>query len=142
MRHTFQFKANGHPNIRSRHKTTIMTTTETRLSIRGDCIVVIGAETGLAQLPTEIKEAARDPQTQITFTIRIGRLEFSTKGKGHKNLTYADPKDMVARRSNYTCDRTLMVAADRAAIDVPEEIITALQSPESMITVQLTYERT
>ena len=53
-----------------------MTTVEPNLSVRGDCIVAVGAETGLKQLPAEIKEAARDPETQITLTLRIDSIEF------------------------------------------------------------------
>jgi uncharacterized protein len=141
MKHTIQFKAHGHPNIRSTHKTTLMTTTEPHLTPRGDCIIAVGAETGLAQLPDEIKEAAHDPETEITFTISINHHVFTARGKGHPNLTYTDPIDMVARKSSYTCGRTLMIASDKAASDIPVEIIKALQNPEAVITVQLTYEK-
>ncbi len=140
MKHTIQFNAQGHINIRSTHKTTLMTTTESHLTTRGDCIIAVGAETGLAQLPKEIKEAARDPETNITFTLEVDHQAFKAKGKGHPQLTYTDPIDMVARKSSYTCGRTLMIASDKAAIDIPEEIIKALGKPEAMVTVQLTYE--
>ncbi len=141
MRHTFQFKARGHPNIRSRHKTTLMTTVEPELTTRGDCIIAVAADTGLAQLPDEIKQAARDPETKITFSIQTGSHIFTAEGKGHPDLTYTDPIDMVARRSNYTCGRTLMIASDKAAKDIPMEIVKELENPETIITVELTYEK-
>jgi hypothetical protein len=141
MKHKIQFKAQGHLNIRSSHKTTLMTTTETHLTPRGDCIIAVGAETGLEQLPDEIKEAARDPATEITFTLSLDHHEFTASGRGHPNLTYTDPIDMVARKSSYTCGRTLMITSDKAASDIPAEIIKALQNPETLITVQLTYEK-
>ena len=141
MKHTFQFKAYGHPNIRSSHKTTLMTTTETHLTPRGDCIIAVGADLGLAQLPKEIKEAARDPETKITFTLKVENHLFTAKGRGHPNLSYTDPVDMVARKSNYTCGRTLMIGADKAAVDIQEAIIDAIQDPNADIMVQLTYEK-
>jgi len=141
MKHKIQFKAQGHPNIRSTHKTTLMTTTEPHLTPRGDCIIAVGAETGLAQLADEIKEAARDPDTEITFTISIDPYIFTAHGRGHPNLTYTDPLDMVARKSSYTCGRTLMITSDKAASDIPAEIIKALQNPETVITMHLTYEK-
>ena len=141
MKHTIQFKAHGHPNIRSTHKTTLMTTTEPHLTPRGDCIIAVGAETGLAQLPDEIKVAARDPGTDITFTISVENHVFIAVGRGHPTLTYTDSIDMVARKSSYTCGRTLMIASNKASTDLPAEIIKALQNPEAVITVQITYEK-
>ena len=141
MKHTIQFKAYGHPNIRSTHKTTLMTTTETHLTPRGDCIIAVGADLGLTQLPKEIKEAARDPETKITLTLKVEDQVFTAKGRGHPNLSYSDPVDMVARKSSYTCGRTLMIGADKAAVDFPEEMIDALQDSNVDIMVQLTYEK-
>ena len=140
MKHTFQFKAKGHPNIRSRHKTTLMTTIEPHLTPRGDCIIAVGAEIGLAQLPEEIKQAARNPETQITFTLHAGNQVFQTTGIGDPELEYTDKIDMVARKSSYTCGRTLMIHCDKAAIDIPDELVDVLKDPETVITVQLTYE--
>ncbi len=140
MRNTIKFKARGHPNIRSRHKTTLMTTTETELTTRGDCIIAVSAETGLAQLPDDLKRQARDPQTKITFTLTTRNHLFTVVGRGDPELGYSDPRDMVARKSTYTCGRTLMVASDKAAIDIPRELIEELKDPETEITIQLTYE--
>jgi len=142
MKHTIRFTAKGHPNIRSTHKTTLMTTTETELTPRGDCIIAVGAEISLPILPNEIKEAARDPETRITFTLSVANHEFKVQGKGHRNLTYSNPIDMVVRKSSYTCGKTLMIMSDKVAIDIPLEIVDALQNPETIINIQLTYEKT
>ncbi len=140
MKHTVQFRAKGHPNVRSRHKTTLMTTMEDHLTPRGDCIIAVGAETGLAQLPEDIKEAARNPETRITFTLQAGEHVFETTGRGAPELTYTDKIDMVARKSSYTCGRTLMIGCDKAAVDIPMGLIEMLQDPETVVTVTLTYE--
>ncbi|HHL41695.1 MAG TPA: DUF371 domain-containing protein, partial [Candidatus Bathyarchaeota archaeon] len=55
-------------------------------------------------------------------------------------LTYTDEIDMVARKSSYTCGRTLMVQCDKAAVDIPKELVEFLQDPETVIKVQLIYE--
>ena len=140
MRHTIQFKAQGHPNIRSTHKTTLMTTTEPELTTRGDCIIAVKAETGLAQLPYKVKQAARNPETKITLTLKTCNNTFTAQGRGHPNLTYKDPIDMVARKSSYTCGRTLMISSDKAAIDLQKELVKDLQNPDTEITVQITHE--
>lgn len=140
MKYTTTFHAKGHKNLRSRHKTTLMTTAEPHLTTRGDCIIAVGAEIGLAQLLPEIKEAAKNPKTKITFTLKAGDLVFETIGRGDPELNYTDEIDMVARKSTYTCGRTLMVQCDKAAVDLSYELVELLQSPETVITVELSYE--
>ena len=140
MRHTIQFNAQGHTNVTSRHKTTLMTTTEPHLTKRGDCIIAVNAETGLAQLPAEIKQAARNPDTVITFTLQTMNHIFTATGKGDPELNYTDPMDMVARKSSYTCGRTLMIASDKVAVDLPLSLVEELKDPETNITIEITYE--
>lgn len=141
MKHIIQYRAQGHPNVTSKHKTTLMTTTEPHLTKRGDCIIAVNAETGLAQLPAEVKEDAKDPDTVITFTLQTRNHVFTATGRGHPELTYIDPMDMVARKSSYTCGRTLMVASDKAAIDIPLSLVDELRNPETKITIKITYEQ-
>ena len=140
MKYSISFMARGHPNIRSRHRTTFMTTVENSLTSKGDCVVAVSAEMGLAQLSPDIKEVARNPETRIIFTLNTGKHKFVTTGTGHAGLTYSDPSDMVARKSNYVCGRTLMVNSDKAAIDLPIELVKSLQDPETEVIIELTYE--
>lgn len=140
MRHSIQFKAQGHPNIRSIHKTTLMVTTEKELTTSGDCIIAVKAETGLTQLPEEIKQVAKNSDTKITLTLKLKNYTFTVFGKGHPELSYSNSNDMVARKSNYTCGRTLMIASDKTAIDIPNNLVKELQNSETEITIQITYE--
>ena len=141
MRIIYEFEAHGHPNIKSTHKTTLMTTVESTLTKRGTCIIAVDSEIGLSQLPDEIKKIARSPKTNISFKLRSGSHIFESRGIGHPNLTYSDPKDMVVRKSKYTCGRTLMICSEKSAKDIPKELIKILQSNENKITVQLIYEK-
>lgn len=136
-----EFTAWGHPNIRCSHGTTLMVTNDTNVSTRGDCVAAVAAEVGLADLPAEFKEAARYHDTVIELTLEVGARRFTVAGRGHPDLTYGHPHDMVARRSGYTCSRTLMVGADKAAKDVPGGMLPFLQSSDSVIKVTLTIRR-
>jgi len=140
MRHTVRFKARGHPNIRAKHRTTFMTTIEPDLSPEGDCIIAVSADIALAHLPEVVKAAAKNPDTRITFTLRAGSHEFTAHGRGHNLLTYTDVLEMVARKSSYTCGRTLMVGSDKAAVDIPPVLLKKLQDPETEVTIEITYE--
>jgi hypothetical protein len=142
MSFTVSFKAKGHQNIRSNHKTTFMTTKEDDLSLRGDCVIAVSAEMGLNDLPQEAKELAKVPETIITFRLDVGGHVFEAKGTGHPDLEYTDPIDMVARRSTFTCNRTLMINCDKTSQDIPVDIVKALQDPDAVAEITLTYEKT
>lgn len=141
MEHKFTFRALGHRNVRSSHPTTIMITRDESLTARGDCVVAISAEAGLSDLPDEMKEAARAGDAAITLTIEVGQRSFTVTGRGHPSLSYSSAADMVARKSLYTCGRTLMVEADKAARDLPREMVRLLQSPSSEVKVTLRVQR-
>ena len=141
MMHTITFTARGHRNVRSSHPTTIMITKDESLTSRGDCVVAVAAEVGLSDLPEEMKEAARVRDASITLTIEVNQRSFTVTGRGHPSLSYSSAADMVARKSLYTCGRTLMVEADRAACDIPREMVRMLQSPSSEVKVTLRVQR-
>jgi len=82
--------------------------------------VAVNTEKGLLDLPDDVKEAARSGETVISLRLEAGGEGFTVTGRGHPGLTYTDPNDIVARKSGYTCGRTLMVGADKAACDIPD----------------------
>ncbi len=141
MPFSIKFTARGHPNVKSTHKTTFMTTMEDELSKRGDCIIVVGSEMGLRGMPNEAKRLAREEDTQITFRLTVDDLVFEAQGHGHPDLEYTDPVDMVARRSSYTCGRTLMIDSNKTSMEIPEAVVEALKNPKTMVQIEITYEK-
>lgn len=141
MEYTFTFRALGHQNVRSSHPTTIMITRDEHLTARGDCVVAVAAEASLSNLPKELKEAARARDAAVTLTLEVGQQSFTVTGRGHPSLSYSNAADMVARKSLYTCGRTLMVEADKAACDLPREMVRLLQSSSSEVRVTLKVQR-
>lgn len=141
MPFSVNFTARGHPNVKSTHKTTFMTTMEDELSTRGECIIAVGAEMGLKNMPDEAKRLARDVDTRITFRLTVDDLVFKAQGHGHPDLEYTDPIDMVARRSSYICGRTLMIGSDKTSLDISEAVVKALKNPENMIQIEIAYEK-
>jgi len=141
MSFSVKFTARGHPNVKSTHKTTFMTTMDDELSTRGDCIIVVGAQTGLKDMPAEAKRLAREEDTRIMFRLTVEDIVFEAQGHGHPELEYTDPIDMVARRSNYTCGRTLMVGTNRTSMDIPSVVVEALKNPEAIVQIEIIYEK-
>ena len=131
------FKAWGHPNVRSTHRTTLMTTTDDHLSTRGDCIIAVSAEKGLRDLNPRIKEAIRREGSSVRLLIETEGKTFTVHGFGDPRLTLSHPSDMVIRKSSYICDRTLMIMADKAACDIDNSMIELLRKENCQISLTI-----
>jgi hypothetical protein len=138
MKASETFSAWGHPNVRSRHRTTLMTTRDAGLTTRGDCIVAVRAEKGLSDLDPRLKALIRNGDARITFTIKVDSVEFEARGRGDPRLTLTHPNDIVLRKSSYTCDRTLMILADKAACDIPQSLVEKLKSEKKQVEITIT----
>jgi hypothetical protein len=134
------FAARGHPNIRAIHRTTLMITTERNLTTRGDCVVAVASEKGPRDLSPSTREAIRRRDAKIRVAMEVNGLVFDVSGKGDPGLTLSHPTDMVIRKSGYTCDRTLMICADRAACDIPKEIVRMLRNGDQTVNISLFVE--
>jgi len=117
----------GHKNVRATHKTTAEFTVEKEISTRADCILLVDCDKGLKDFPDYLKEAVRSLRAVIVVKLIVGgRIEVFT-GRGDPRLTYDHPTDIVVRKSDFICSRTLMVRSDKAAIDVDREIVSMLK---------------
>ena len=134
------FEARGHPNIRSTHRTTIMVTRDDWLTPRGDCVVAVRAEKGLADLSPELKEMMKRPNSKIQLVIAAGYTAFRVTGRGDPGLMLSHPTDIVARKSRHICERTLMIQADKAACDMNEALVNLIKDTDCVINVTISVE--
>jgi len=130
--------AHGHENIQATHRTTFEITKEPTLTKRGDCIIAIGATKGAADLPSDFKEAARSDDAQIMITIEAGRLMEIIRAKGSFRLSFTHPTDLVVRKSNYVCGRTVAIRANKVAKDLSRKLVEKLRNPDQKVTITLT----
>ena len=126
----FEIQFSGHKNIRSNHQKTIEITKESHLTPRGDWIVGVNATSSCSDLPLELKEKLKNPESKINFSIRVGDYEFLLEGKGHPELILSHTEDIVIRKSNFICPRTLAIKCDKASDLLPREMVTLLQNPK------------
>jgi len=131
-------RAWGHENIRSTHKTTFEITKELNLTKCGDCIIALGATKGAADLCPEFKEAAKREGAKITITIEVGDVKEVVKAEGNPQLMFLHPSDLVVRKSDYICGRTIAIKADKAAADLSKELVGRMQDPRQGIKITLT----
>jgi hypothetical protein len=132
--------ARGHPMVQATHETTLEFTKETHLTKRGDCIVGVEASKGAADLSDEFKGIARNSTSRMTVFLRVGKYFEVIHGFGNQNLTLTHSTDLVIRKSNYTCNRTLMIRSDKAALDLPRGLVSLLRNPSCRISVRLVAE--
>ena len=128
-----QITASGHAHVRGTHGSTLELTTEEWLTPAGDCIIGVGASHSCASLPAGMRSEAQSATSHISVELRVpGVVPSIVKGRGDPGLRWADPTSMVIRTSTYIDDRTLMVQADRAAADLPRQLIDALADGASL----------
>jgi hypothetical protein len=127
----FEIPFYGHRNIRSLHSKTIEITTESDLTLNGDCIIGVGAACGCKDIPEQMKNLLQNSKSEILFTISVRDVSFKVKGIGHKNLILTNPHDIVIRKSSFICPRTLAICCDLASDSIPRQMIKILQNPES-----------
>ena len=127
----------GHENILATHKTTLEFTKDTHLSKKGDCIVTVAADKALADLSAEFKEKLRKPHAKLTLTIEAGGIIEQVNAHGSPQLILTHPTDMVIRKSDYVCNRTLAVHADKAAQDLSRDFVEKLKNPKQKVKITL-----
>jgi hypothetical protein len=130
----------GHENIQATHKSTLEITKELQLSKKGDCIIGVSADKGIADLSLEFKESLRKKNAKMTMLIEAGEAAEVVNGFGSPRLILAHPTDMVVRKSSHVCSRTLAIQTDKAACDLSRKLVEKLRNPEQIVKITLTVK--
>ena len=134
------FWAIGHTNIQAIHPTTLMFTKDIHVSRKGDCIVAMAADKSVADLSAKFKEELRKPNAKLTVTIEAGDFIEEIKALGSPKLCLCHPTDIVIRKSDYICSRTLAICANKASNDLPRKLVEKLQDPKQKVKITLRVE--
>ena len=137
---TERIVAFGHKNIQGIHPTTLMFTKDIHVSKNGDCIVAMTADKSVADLSVQFKEELRKPNAKVTVTIEAGGFREEIRALGSPKLCLCHPTDIVIRKSDYICTRTLAICANKSSIDLPRALVEKLQNPKQKVKVTLIVE--
>ncbi len=129
-----KISAYGHENILCTHKTTIELTKENSITKRGNCILGIKATKSCIDLNPILKKHIKN-EKKIKVSIRVENLTDSFYGFGNKYLTLLDKKDLVFRKSDYICDRTVLINCTKSSNDVSRKLINKLKNPSIKFSV-------
>jgi len=127
----------GHKNIQATHKTTLEFTKDLHLSKKGHCVVTVAADKALADLSAEFKENLRKPDAKLIILIEAGGVIEQVDAHGSPQLILIHSTDMVIRKSDYICKRTLAVHADKAAQDLSKALVEKLKNPQQKVKITL-----
>jgi len=130
--------ARGHPNVTAMHKTTLEITKEKELSKRGDCIIGVEAEKNISEISEEIKSHLKGGGTaKITILLPEYGLKEELKGTGNEKMSFNHPTDIVVRKSSFVCNRTLLIKADKAAVDLGREMVELLKDSSTILVFRI-----
>ncbi len=128
--------ARGHPGVTARHQTTFMVTKDLEVGQKGDCIIAVGADKSVSDLSPELKHAIRTDR-ELVITLKVGGLIEKIHAWGHPSLTLDHPTDIVVRKSKFTCRRTLVIGADKAAADFSRKFVGALRNMTTKLELRI-----
>ena len=126
--------AKGHQLIRCTHITTIELTKDTYLTKNGTCILGIEASKACYDLNPLLKKKIKDGE-KITVIIKMRDAVESFYGFGNKNLTMLNKKDMVFRKSDFICDRTILIKCSKSSSELNRNIIKKLTNSKERFSI-------
>lgn len=134
----FTIFARGHKNLRATHRTTLEFTKESHLTPRGDCIVGVKASSSAKDLPEWLKKEIRSEKTFfVVIKLPEYGLEDSFYTNGSRDMPLDHPKDIVFRKSNFICSRTVGIRSTKAAVDLNREMIELMKDEKTEIVVEI-----
>ena len=137
----FKIRTKGHKNVSSLHKSTFEITKDAEIGPTADCIIGVDMDGSMLNFPVEFKEKIADSNTKIKVILDTVNGHDEITGYGHEDLTLTHPTDIVCRKSDYTCSRTLMIKADKAAKDLDLDLIEDLKNEKIMeVTIKLSQK--
>jgi uncharacterized protein len=133
-------RALGHENIQAVHPTTLMLTKDMHLSQTGDCIVGVASDKAIDDLSIEFKNKLKNSNAKLTILMEVDDLKLQITESGSQKLILSHPNDLVIRKSDYICNRTLAIRADLSSNDLPREFIEKLKNPKQEVKITLTVQ--
>jgi hypothetical protein len=130
----------GHPNVQSLHGKTVEITKDEHLTLRGDCIVGVRANKACADLNEVLKNRLRSSGSVVKIEIMVGSESFVINGTGDERLTLQNSHDIVIRKTNFVCPRTMSVKCDRASSDLSRKMVKMLQDKGAKGIFRITVE--
>jgi uncharacterized protein len=130
----------GHPNVQALHAKTIEITKDEHLTLRGDCIIGVRANKACADLDEALKHRLKSNSVVVRIEIIVANESFLITGMGDHRLSMLNSNDIVIRRTNFACPRTMSVLCNKASSEVPRNMVERLQDQDTKGVFRITVE--
>jgi hypothetical protein len=130
----------GHTNVQSLHAKTIEITKEEHMTLRGDCIIGVRADKACAGLDEALKHKLRSNSAIVRIEVIVGTESFLITGVGDERLNLLSSQDIVIRKTNFVCPRTMSVRCDKASLELPRKMVKMLQDRDRKAIFRITVE--
>jgi len=135
-----EIDAKGHPLVSATHKTTFEITKDPHLTVAGDCIIGVAANKGIKDLNEEFQSMLAQDGAILKTSLICEEYEIVVTSHGSSMMSFAHETDLVWRRSNFVCGRTIGIQSDKTAVLLPRDLIAALKE-EAKLSVYLEVMR-
>ncbi|WP_456369695.1 DUF371 domain-containing protein [Geoglobus sp.] len=130
--------AYGHENITARHRTTLEVTKDREVTPRGDCIIGVRASKSVRDLSDELRRAIMSAERlNISLELPDYGMSVSFSAEGSERLTLTHERDVVVRKSDFACSRTLAVRSSLAARDLDREFVDLLRDRKTLLMMKI-----
>ncbi len=128
----FEVVAFGHPNITARHRTTLEVTKDCEISKRADCIIGVNADKSVSEIPEKAKILIRNgARIEVEMVLQDYGLRETMYGFGSPSMSFSHERDIVMRKSEYVCGRTLLIRASKSAKDICRDFVELLKDKKT-----------
>jgi hypothetical protein len=77
---------------------------------------------------------------KVNLEFAVVDMTFGMQGLTDRRLKLSDKHDIVIRKSDYVCPRTLCVLCDKASSDIPRDLVSKLQSPNTIAELTISID--
>ncbi|MCX8172978.1 MAG: DUF371 domain-containing protein [Archaeoglobaceae archaeon] len=128
----FEVRAFGHPNITAKHRTTLEVTKDLEISRRADCVIGVKADKSVSEIPEKAKEQIRKgSKTEVELILDDYGICDRLHGFGDPRMNFTHERDIVIRKSKFVCGRTILILAEKSALDINREIVELLKDKKT-----------
>ncbi|MFX1455747.1 MAG: DUF371 domain-containing protein [Promethearchaeota archaeon] len=124
--------ARGHENVSCTHNSTIEITKVTTLTTQGNCVLAVGSSKACYDINPKLKKRIKKGN-RFKIILKVEETQDFFYGFGNKKLKLLDKRDMVFRKSNFICDRTILINCSKSSKDLSRDLIERLTDPEKKL---------
>ncbi len=116
----------GHDKLLCTHNTTIEISKDNFLTPKGNCILGINSSKACNTLDENLKLKIHQGK-KLKVVINVDKYSDEFYGFGNNKLTLSSEKDMIFRKSDFICDRTVLINCTKSSIELDRDLINSLK---------------